>query len=105
MRQIPLRGFYLQPTFARPPPSPKNPPKKTKKNIPPSAYQACRGADRVALAQPHVDDPQDTDLQEHEKALHGKRPFIGANPMIMVPEVEVKRRKQCLVVLIPEPGL
>lgn len=45
------------------------------KNIPPSACQSCRGADRVVLAQPQVDDPQDTDLQEHEKSLAWKDTF------------------------------
>lgn len=60
------------------------------KNIPPSACQSCRGAERVVLAQAQVDDPQDTDLQEHEKALHGRTPFIRANSTIMVPQVEVK---------------
>lgn len=68
----------------------KTTPTTLQKNIPPSACQSCRGGDRVVLAQPQVDDSQDTDLQEHEKSLHGKTPFIRANSMIMVPQVEVK---------------
>lgn len=103
MGLIPLRGFYLQRTFFKTTPITQK--TTTKKKHSSITLSVCRGADRVALAQPHVDDPQDTDLQEHEKALHGKRPFIRANPMITVPEVEVKWSKQCLVMLIPEPGL
>lgn len=55
MGQIPVRGFRL------PPHSLINP--------------SCRGADRVELAQPQVDDPEDTDLQEHEKVWNGKSFF------------------------------
>lgn len=55
MGQIPVRGFRLPPHSL----------------ISPS----CRGADRVALAQPQVDDPEDTDLQEHEKVWNGKSKF------------------------------
>lgn len=69
------------------------------KNILPSACRSCRGADRVVLAQPHVDDPQDTDLQEHEKSLHGKTPFIRANSTITVPQVEVNAEKPSVPIL------
>lgn len=85
MGQIPLRGFYLQTTF--------HPPKK---NIPPSACQSRRGADRAVLAQPHVDDPEDTYLQEHvQKPCMERDPFIKANSTITVPQVEEKKVETC----------
>lgn len=67
MGQIPVRGFRLPPHSL----------------ISPS----CRGADRVALAQPQVDDPEDTDLQEHEKVWNGKSFFRVNSTANKVPQV------------------
>lgn len=44
-------------------------------------------ADRVALAQPQVDDPEDTDLQEHEKVWNGKSFFRVNSTANKVPQV------------------
>lgn len=64
------------------------PPTKKEQNIPPQALLSGRGADRAALAQPHVDDPWDTDLQGHE--MHRKL-SSGQDPVILEPQVQAKR--------------
>lgn len=70
-----------------PPPSLHTPKKKKEQNIPWRAYLSGRGADRAALAQPHVDDPQDTDLQGQgmERKLSS-----GQDPVILEPKVQAK---------------
>lgn len=68
MVQIPFsEGATLKTTFTRPP---------LEKTLP---RQPVSRADRAVLAQPQVEDPQDTDLQKYIKALHGKTPAIRAN--------------------------
>lgn len=94
------KGCYFQSTFQRPPP----PPTKKKKKF---LHQPIRLAE--VQTELHWHSPMLMILgiliyKKTKKALHGKRPFIGANPVITVPQVEVDCWSQCLVALILKPG-